>query len=122
LLKLSLLGRIRFQFSKFHVSAEFLGVYGIYTVEPILYKNGTNGTTPNSLGNGPFLRWAGAPIDFRREDSHSNDHCLLLRDQEGDIVGFIEHVFFLGRGFFTAIWLGGPESIEIIVRHEYNFG
>jgi hypothetical protein len=45
-LKLSLLGRIRFEISKFHVSIQFLGVYGIYTVEPILYKNGTSGATP----------------------------------------------------------------------------
>jgi hypothetical protein len=56
LLKLSLLGRIHFEISKFHVSIQFHGVYGIYTVEPILYKNGTSGTTPNSHRNGPFLR------------------------------------------------------------------
>jgi hypothetical protein len=56
LLKRSLLGRIRFEISKFHVSIQFHGVYGIYTVEPILYKNGTSGTTPNSFRNGPFLR------------------------------------------------------------------
>jgi hypothetical protein len=61
-LKLSLLGRIRFEISKFHVSIQFLGVYGIYTVEPILYKNGTSGTTPNSLRNGSFLRWTDARL------------------------------------------------------------
>ena len=62
LLKLSLLGRIRFEISKFHVSIQFLGVYGIYTVEPILYKNGTGGTSPNSHKNGPFLRWTDARL------------------------------------------------------------
>jgi hypothetical protein len=61
-LKLSLLGRILFEISKFHVSIQFLGVYGIYTVEPILYKNGTSGTTPNSLRNGTFLRWTDARL------------------------------------------------------------
>src|SRR5580658_5553653 len=62
LLKLSPLGRIRFEISKFHVSIQFLGVHGIYTVEPILYKNGTSGTTLNSLRNASFLRWTDARL------------------------------------------------------------
>jgi hypothetical protein len=69
-LKLSLLGRIRFEISKFHVSIQFLGVYGIYTVEPILYKNGTSGTTPLSLRNGPFLRWTDAHLISGTRKAH----------------------------------------------------
>jgi hypothetical protein len=67
---MSLLGRIRFEISKFHVSIQFPGVYGIYTVEPILYKSGTSGTTPNSLRNGPFRRCTDACLIAGTRKAH----------------------------------------------------
>jgi hypothetical protein len=69
-LKLSLLSRICFEISKFHVFIQFLGVYGIYTVEPTLYKNGASGATPNSLRKGPFPRWTDARLIVGTRKAH----------------------------------------------------